>query len=1350
MRPSGPFSRSFAKRTAFSIPQTLQLCVLTLLICLSGPAVAALNVEAEVTPTNPEPGERLFVRLTVTNDGVSSESDVSVEFPFPAGLSSTLDGFLSDGGDCTPDVGSNASCQDTETAFWNLGDLEAGSGVSVYVAPAVDPGTLAGTDITFDVDALINGVISDSVAAAASVQASRRFDLAVNADAEPISPDDVVTFELTFGNRSTEATSNTELRFPLPPGTTLVSADEGGSPSGGDVVWDLGLLNPGVGGRRRVSITVGAASYSDGDIVHVDAVEISGDVNFVTETTSQPATLRVESLPELLLSIDTDVSPVIPNVSSPTLITVTNPSGSPLFGVRLELYVPNHVNDLLDQLLSDGGDCTAVLGSNASCASGELAFWDIGTLGPGLGKTVSILPTPASDLADGEVIQLFARVGADDTQVRWEKRSVYVEEGRTFNLQVDTDQEPVEPGDVLSYEITFGNGSGVAATGTELRFPLPPGTTFDSADGDGATDNGDVVWDLGTVNPGEGGRRRLNLLVEGASYDSGDIVVVDAVNISGTSEFVERESRQVVSTRVEALSSLALEIATQAAPTKPSLRSPIHLTVTNRTGAVMSDVRVELFMPRGISDVLDLLLSDAGDCTATFGSNASCASGEVAFWDVGSLGPGTGKTVSIFPTPASTLVDADILTYVARATSSNTGDRWERRSYLINSSRALELEVQADREPVAPDEVLTYQVTYGNSGLAGTTNTELRFPLPPGTTFVSADGDGALDGNDVVWDLDILNPGVGGRRSVSVTVNSSDYAAGDIVVADAVQITGVSNFTTQETRQVVTTRVEPAANLLFEFTTGESAIRPGDTSALQLTVTNPTGTVQSDVQVELWLPNDLVNISDLALSDGGDCTAVFGSNSSCASGELAFWNVGTLAPGAGKTLTIPVSPSGSVSDAEILPFEARAFSNTVTDQWERRSHFVQADHELELQIDAEQELLAPADVLMYELAFANQSVEVATDSELRFTIPEGTSYVSAGGTHSLDGSDVVWETGRLEAGEAGIRTVTVQLDTPPTGGELLLADVMLTSTQTIPTQAQRATRVRADGTVSIELELDPVFNLQGDAFLAEVTVSNTTGIQLSDVTVELIFPDFLADLADADISDGGDCNAIIGSNSSCASGETVIWNFASLDSDSSAIVSIPPTVRSGSGEAATGTLVDFYARLRTPSADGAFETRTLIIGNPEIPDVPEMDIEGNDQIISNGDDTPTTVDGTDFGTSSLDGGMVDRTFVVVNAGSAPLLLDGNPIVDISGAGSDSFTVQQQPLGQIEAGEESEFVIRFEPCAAGNQSALVTIANNDDDESPYTFTILGEGEVNPDLIFEDDFELGCGSGPLPGR
>ena len=481
----------------------------------------------------------------------------------------------------------------------------------------------------------------------------------------------------------------------------------------------------------------------------------------------------------------------------------------------------------------------SVTGSAASCASGELGFWDIGTLGPGLGKTVSILPRPRSELEDGEVIPLFARATSDSTTVRWERRAFHLEENRTFNLDVGVDQEPVEPDDVLSYELTFGNSSGTATSNSELRFPLPPGTTFVSADGGGSEINGDVVWDLGLINPGEGGRRRVSVTIGGAAYASGDIVTVDAVQVSGTSNFVTRRSRQNVSTRVESLPDLALEIDTQAAPTRPGLRAPLHLTVTNRTEAVMSGVRAELFLPRGLSDINDQLLSDDGDCNSIIGSAASCASGETASWDIGSLGPRTGKTVTIFPTPASGLTDADIVPFVARATSDSTGDRWERRAYRIESGRSLELEVQVNQEPVIPDEVLTYELTFGNSSGTATTDTELRFPMPAGTTFVSADGGVTPQGNDVVWDLGILNPGAGGRRSVSITVDGTDYASGDIVQVDAAQISGDSNFATQVTRQVVTTRVEADSNLAFEFSTAASPARQGGTSPMHFTRNQP-------------------------------------------------------------------------------------------------------------------------------------------------------------------------------------------------------------------------------------------------------------------------------------------------------------------------------------------------------------------------------------------------------------------------------------------------------------------------------------------------------------------------------
>ena len=67
-------------------------------------------------------------------------------------------------------------------------------------------------------------------------------------------------YELSFGNQSDTATTDTELRFPLPAGTSLVEASDGGSQVGNEVVWDLGTLNPGDSDKRRVTVQLVARS----------------------------------------------------------------------------------------------------------------------------------------------------------------------------------------------------------------------------------------------------------------------------------------------------------------------------------------------------------------------------------------------------------------------------------------------------------------------------------------------------------------------------------------------------------------------------------------------------------------------------------------------------------------------------------------------------------------------------------------------------------------------------------------------------------------------------------------------------------------------------------------------------------------------------------------------------------------------------------------------------------------------------------------------------------------------------------------------------------------------------------
>lgn len=126
------------------------------------------------------------------------------------------------------------------------------------------------------------------------------------------------------------------------------------------------------------------------------------------------------------------------------------------------------------------------------------------------------------------------------------------------------------------------------------------------------------------------------------------------------------------------------------------------------------------------------------------------------------------------------------------------------------------------------------------------------------------------------------------------------------------------------------------------------------------------------------------------------------------------------------------------------------------------------------------------------------------------------------------------------------------------------------------------------------------------------------------------------------------------------------------------------------------------------------------------PAAPEMDIQWNAVSISDGSAFPVSFNGTLFGNQSICAGAVSHTYTILNTGTAALNLTAVPTVSLSGPGAADFTVTTQPSASIAAGGSSSFVISYDPSVAGSSSAIVEIANDDADENPYEFYILGFG------------------------
>jgi hypothetical protein len=136
---------------------------------------------------------------------------------------------------------------------------------------------------------------------------------------------------------------------------------------------------------------------------------------------------------------------------------------------------------------------------------------------------------------------------------------------------------------------------------------------------------------------------------------------------------------------------------------------------------------------------------------------------------------------------------------------------------------------------------------------------------------------------------------------------------------------------------------------------------------------------------------------------------------------------------------------------------------------------------------------------------------------------------------------------------------------------------------------------------------------------------------------------------------------------------------------------------------------------------------------------PEIDIQGSLISIANGDITPSINDWTDFGSNQIITNPQIKVFTIRNYGGSNLILSGAPLVSI--AGSTDFVATANPTTPIVSLGETTFSIQFNPSSLGLKTATITIANNDPNEAPYTFSIQGTGiqtffDSDEDVVYDN--------------
>jgi hypothetical protein len=149
------------------------------------------------------------------------------------------------------------------------------------------------------------------------------------------------------------------------------------------------------------------------------------------------------------------------------------------------------------------------------------------------------------------------------------------------------------------------------------------------------------------------------------------------------------------------------------------------------------------------------------------------------------------------------------------------------------------------------------------------------------------------------------------------------------------------------------------------------------------------------------------------------------------------------------------------------------------------------------------------------------------------------------------------------------------------------------------------------------------------------------------------------------------------------------------------------------------------------SGTGARGTGTPVIAAAA--PTPNINVKGNSINIAINDSTPSFSDNTKYGSVDISSGSRSRTYTIENTGGAALTISG---VTLGGAAAADFSVTTPPAASVAAFSSTTFVVTFDPTTDGAKTAAVSIANNDPDENPYSFTISGDAFLPKNLLVSD--------------
>ncbi|MTD14814.1 DUF11 domain-containing protein [Nakamurella sp. YIM 132087] len=848
-------------------------------------ADVAVVLQAPTGPANTVvAGTEVQFGVRVTNAGPSVAQNVVVSGQVPAGLEPIVG---SSGGACTV-AGGTVTC--------NLGTLPVGADITIpltaLVRPSVDPGTVTGQA---GVGASTTDPQTANNASTATIEVITQADLVAgkSVDPSPLVAGSPATYTLTVLNDGPSDARAVAVSDSLPAALTVLGA----APSSGSctvagqaVDCTTAVLPAGSTLTVTVPVTVSAAA---GDTELTNTVLASSDATDPTPSdNSASVTSAVERRAHLTLTKTQDATTVEAGSSVTYTLALTNTGPSDAAAVTLADTLPGTMTVVPGGVSATGDACTIATGNRSiSC--------DFGTVPAGQARTVQVIGRVPSGTAAGTVLTNTATAESTTPDTTTGSRSA--SSTGTVSTAVDLGviiapvQDPAEAGSPQGYVLSVVNNGPSFARGAVVSFPLPTGTTFDSATtsvGSCSASGGTVTCSLGDLAPGAAPTVQINLRLD---PDLGGSRLTATASVSSqTPDPVSGNNSSSVTQAVAARSDLQVtKTVTGGAPVAGGTVE-YRITVTNPGPSTARNPVVTDRIPAGTTFV-----------SATASDDGSCRPGEVLTCRWPSMAVGATRAVTLVLAVPSDTAPGTAISNTASAAS----DSFDNSPATATATADTTVTTSADLSvrktvlsgnPVAGGSV-QWQIVVRNLGPSAATAVTVDDTPATGVTFTSAatgTGTCSVTGGPLHCELGTLPSGSTVALTVTGTL-SADYT-GETVGNTATVTSPTSDPVPGNNSATVSTETSASGDLSLTKTVSPATPVAGERATWTLTASNAGPSTSRNVIISDVVPSGVSAIAAV-VSGGGTCTATPGVSPGT---TVVRCPVATIAAGSSATATV--------------------------------------------------------------------------------------------------------------------------------------------------------------------------------------------------------------------------------------------------------------------------------------------------------------------------------------------------------------------------------------------------------------------------------------------------------------